>query len=65
MSKWNRPMRAFKSYVPLCAVCHKPMTASVYDAAHNAYVHPYDCLAPKGRPSRERRAQLRREAGVA
>ena len=57
-------MRPFKSYVPQCFRCHKPMTASVFDSTLNAYVHPYDCLVPKGRPSRETRERLRKAAGV-
>ena len=64
MSKWNRPMTRFRSFVPRCAVCGEPMTASVFDSTLNAYVHPYDCLVPKGRPSRETRERLRKAAGV-
>jgi hypothetical protein len=60
----EKAMRTFKSYVPKCARCHKPMTASIFDSALNAYVHGYDCLAPKGRPSPETRERLRKAAGV-
>jgi hypothetical protein len=54
MSKWNRPMRQFKSYVPKCARCGKPFVmGSVYDSAFDGYVHAYDCLAPTRRRSKE------------
>jgi len=64
MSRWNRPMREYHPIVPKCFVCHKPMSASVFDSTLNAYRHPYDCTKPKTRPSKEERARLRRAAGV-
>ena len=50
MSKWNRPMRLYHPIVLKCSVCAKPVTAAVF--VNGAYQHNYNCLAPKGRPSR-------------
>ena len=63
-SHWSRPMRLYHPIILKCAACRKPVNAAVYDSARGAYVHPYDCTKPKGRPSREVRERLRRAAGV-
>ena len=57
-------MRLYHPIILKCAACRKPVNAAVYDSARGAYVHPYDCTKPKGRPSREVRERLRRAAGV-
>ena len=63
MSHRNRPF-GYHSVTPSCAVCGKRLSAPMWDSVRQAYVHAYDCSKPKGRPSSEERARLRREAGV-
>jgi hypothetical protein len=63
MSKWNRPMRAYKPEPVICFRCSKPLLSSqAIEWIGNAPAHATNCMAPPTREAYAARVAAKRAA---